>query len=87
MSAGMIPLCTPNDKYSNVCLIGRRYGELVSSILILQSGSDSMGVGGGGESMLQHDLHQLRLEMIGEGATSRAVTSAMQIVDDALIGV
>lgn len=44
--------------------VARRYAELVSSILALQSGSDSMGVGGGGESMLTQDLSILNAEMI-----------------------
>jgi hypothetical protein len=44
--------------------VSRRYAELVSSILTLQTGSDSLGVGGGGESMLAQDLGILRTEMI-----------------------
>jgi hypothetical protein len=52
--------------------VSRRYSELVASILTLQQansgavggGSDSMGIGGGGENMLQHDLSQLKTEMI-----------------------
>ena len=54
----------------------RRYSELVASIMALQQSSsssttgvaglaDSMGIGGGGESMLQHDMSQLKTEMIG----------------------
>ena len=47
----------------------KRYAELVSSIFILQmqggAVADSMGVGGGGETMLQNDLQQLRVEMVG----------------------
>lgn len=45
--------------------VSKRYAELVASILYLQSGAESMGVGGGGESMLQADLQQLRMEMVG----------------------
>jgi hypothetical protein len=44
--------------------VSRRYAELVSSIFFLQTGSDSMGVGGGGEHMLLHDLQQMRVEMV-----------------------
>jgi hypothetical protein len=60
--------------------ISRRYAEFVASILTLQqqSGSainnssssggatpaDAMGIGGGGDNMLQHDLSQLKSEMI-----------------------
>lgn len=30
------------------------------------AGGDSLGIGGGGETMLQHDLGQLRIEIISE---------------------
>jgi hypothetical protein len=43
--------------------ISRRYAELVSSVFFLQAGADSMGVGGGGEHMLLHDIHQMRAEI------------------------
>lgn len=46
--------------------VTRRYAELVASILTLQTGFDAMGVGGGGETMLQHDLLIIRNEMIGK---------------------
>ena len=44
--------------------VSKRYAELVSTILYLQSGSDSMGVGGGGENMLHADLQMMRTEMV-----------------------
>lgn len=51
----------------------RRYAELVASIFVLQmqggsggaGGADSLGVGGGGETMLQNDLQTLRVEIVG----------------------
>jgi hypothetical protein len=44
--------------------VSRRYAELVSSVFFLQAaGADSMGVGGGGEHMLLHDIHQMRAEI------------------------
>lgn len=43
--------------------VSKRYAELVSSVFFLQTGSDSMGVGGGGEKMLEHDIHLMRSEM------------------------
>jgi vacuolar protein sorting-associated protein 52 len=43
--------------------VSKRYAELVSSVFFLQTGSESMGVGGGGENMLQHDIHAMRTEM------------------------
>jgi hypothetical protein len=43
----------------------RRYAEFVSSVLALTRGSDSFGVGGGGETMLLTDLQQIRVEIIG----------------------
>lgn len=46
--------------------VSRRYAQLVSSIVTLYQGSsESWGIGGGGESMIQNDLHQIRIEMIG----------------------
>ena len=39
--------------------------EFVSSILLLQGGSESLGVGGGGEHMLLQDIQLIRTEMIG----------------------
>lgn len=45
--------------------ISRRYAEFAASILILQHGSDGLGVGGGGEGMLQHDMQQIRTEITG----------------------
>lgn len=45
-------------------LFYRRYAELVASILTLQSGFDTFGVGGGGD-MIFHDLQIIRNEMIG----------------------
>eukprot|EP01035_Chromulina_nebulosa_P021447 gene21447-27780_t len=45
--------------------VTRRYSELVASILTLQTGFDAMGIGGGGETMLSHDLQIIRTEMIG----------------------
>lgn len=45
--------------------IARRYAEFAASILILQNGSDGLGVGGGGEGMLQHDMQQIRTEVTG----------------------
>lgn len=50
--------------------VSKRYAELVTTILYLQSGSgggatsDLMGVGGGGENMLYHDLQALRSDMV-----------------------
>jgi len=44
--------------------VSKRYAELVASIFTLQGGNEAMGIGGGGESMLQHDLQQLRTEMV-----------------------
>ena len=44
--------------------VSRRYAEFVSSILSLQSGFNTLGVGGGGEYMLQNDLLIIRNEMI-----------------------
>lgn len=46
--------------------VSRRYAEFVSSILVLHSGSESLGVGGGGENMLIQDVQSMRVEMIGE---------------------
>lgn len=43
--------------------VSKRYAELVSSVFFLQTGSESMGVGGGGEKMLQYDIHLMRSEM------------------------
>lgn len=37
----------------------------MSSVLTLQSGTDSFGIGGGGESMLIPGLKQMRLEIVG----------------------
>ena len=45
-------------------LWSRRYSQLVASMITLQGGSDSWGVGGGGENMIQHDLTLMRQEMI-----------------------
>jgi hypothetical protein len=44
--------------------VARRYAELVSSIFFLQTGADSMGIGGGGEGMVMHDVQQMRTEMV-----------------------
>eukprot|EP01041_Mallomonas_annulata_P001396 gene1396-2688_t len=44
--------------------VARRYAELVSSILTLHGGSDSLGVGGGGEHMLVQTVQQLRLDVV-----------------------
>ena len=44
--------------------ISRRYAEFVSSILVLHGGSESMGVGGGGEHMLLQDVQSMRVEMV-----------------------
>ena len=44
--------------------VSKRYAELVSSVFFLQTGSESMGIGGGGESMLQYDIHAMRSEMV-----------------------
>lgn len=44
--------------------VSKRYAELVCSMLTLQTGADAWGVGGGGETMLQQDLNQMRQEMI-----------------------
>lgn len=47
--------------------VARRYAELVSSLLLLQSSGSAagdLGVGGGGEVMLQNDVQQLRVELI-----------------------
>lgn len=41
--------------------VSRRYAELVSSVFFLQTGGDSMGIGGGGD--LVHDIHQMRAEI------------------------
>ena len=46
-----------------------RYAEFVASILILQGGSESLGVGGGGEHMLMQDVQLIRQEMIGTKAS------------------
>ena len=43
--------------------VSKRYAELVSSVFFLQTGSESMGIGGGGEGMLQYDIHLMRSEM------------------------
>jgi vacuolar protein sorting-associated protein 52 len=43
--------------------VSKRYAELVSSVFFLQTGSESMGIGGGGEKMLQYDIHLMRSEM------------------------
>jgi hypothetical protein len=45
---------------------GRRFAEFVASVLTLQSGFDSFGIGGGGDSMVLHDLQLIRNEMIGK---------------------
>lgn len=44
--------------------ISRRYAEFVSSILVLHGGSESMGIGGGGEHMLLQDVQAMRIEMV-----------------------
>eukprot|EP01038_Epipyxis_sp_PR26KG_P011064 gene11064-14850_t len=44
--------------------VSRRYAQLICSVLTLQGGADSLGVGGGGENMLQYDIQQMRTEMI-----------------------
>lgn len=44
--------------------VSRRYAEFVSSILTLQGGTESLGVGGGGEHMLLQDVQQLRVEVV-----------------------
>lgn len=44
--------------------VSRRYAEFVASLLSLQTGGDTLGIGGGGENMLQYDLQILRTEMI-----------------------
>lgn len=51
--------------------ICRRYAEFVSSVLALTRGSDSFGIGGGGEHMLIQDLQQMRIEIVGECVTWR----------------
>ena len=43
--------------------ISKRYAELVSSVFFLQTGSDSMGIGGSGESLLKYDIHTMRTEI------------------------
>ena len=44
----------------------RRYAQLICSVLTLHGGSGSdWGVGGGGETMIQHDVNLLRAEMTG----------------------
>jgi hypothetical protein len=37
----------------------------VASIIVLNGGSESLGIGGGGEHMLLQDITQLRQEMNG----------------------
>jgi len=44
--------------------VARRYAELVSSVLTLHGGTDSLGVGGGGEHMLMQTVQQLRIELV-----------------------
>ena len=67
----------------------RRYAEFVASIFAMQGsssalmtgglsnssgdGSGEMGIGGGGELMLQHDLTQLRVEMISKFSSDTIV--------------
>ena len=43
--------------------ISKRYAELVSSVFFLQTGSESMGIGGSGESLLKYDIHTMRTEI------------------------
>ena len=45
--------------------IHRRYAQLICSVITLQGGSD-WGVGGGGETMMVHDVNTMRTEMIGK---------------------
>lgn len=46
-------------------LSNRRYAQLICSVITLQGGSD-WGVGGGGETMMVHDVNTMRTEMIGK---------------------
>jgi len=41
-------------------------------VITLQSGSD-WGVGGGGETMMVHDVNHMRTEMIGESVVPPAI--------------
>lgn len=43
--------------------VSRRYAHFITSLITLQSGSDS-GIGGGGENMMVHDIQLIRNEMV-----------------------
>ena len=43
--------------------ISKRYAELVSSVFFLQTGTESMGIGGSGESLLKYDIYAMRTEI------------------------
>lgn len=59
--------------------VSRRYVEFVSSILLLQGGSESLGVGGGGEHMLLQDIQLIRTEMI---ALLEKISASLSSVKD-----
>ena len=43
--------------------VSKRYAELVSSVFFLQTGTESMGIGGSGESLLKYDIYAMRTEI------------------------